>query len=54
MIVDALRRHDKEESRLWMIRHAKDWRRGYERAGKDLDQPVERIYLQHITMDAGR
>ena len=54
MIVDALRRRDKEESRLWMIRHAKDWRRGYERAGTDLDQPVERIYLQHITMDAGR
>ena len=54
IIVDALRRHDKEESRLWMLRHAKDWRKGYERAGKDLDQPVERVYLQHIIMGASR
>ena len=54
IIVDAVRRRDKEESRLWMLRHAKDWRKGYERAGKDLDQPVERVYLQHITKDAGR
>ena len=52
MIVDAVRRRDKEDSRLWMLRHTKDWRKGYERAGKDLDQPVERVYLQHITMSA--
>ena len=53
IIVDAVRRRDKEESRLWMLRHTKDWRKGYERAGKDLDQPVDRVYLQHITMGAG-
>jgi GntR family transcriptional regulator, transcriptional repressor for pyruvate dehydrogenase complex len=51
-IIDALRQHDKATSRLWMLRHTKDWRKGYERAGKDLDQPVERVYLQHITMSA--
>ncbi len=51
-IVDAVRRGDKDASRLWMLRHTRDWRKGYERAGKDLDQPVERVYLQHITMGA--
>jgi GntR family transcriptional regulator, transcriptional repressor for pyruvate dehydrogenase complex len=53
-IVDALRRHDPEASRLWMVRHTRDWRKGYERAGKDLDQPVERIYLQHIISGSQR
>jgi len=53
IIVDAVRRRDKEESRLWMLRHTKDWRKGYERAGKDLDQPVDRVYLQHITIGTG-
>src|SRR5260370_16630241 len=47
-IVDAVSRHDKEASRLWMLRHANDWRRGFERAGKDLDQPIDRAYIHQV------
>jgi hypothetical protein len=37
-------------SRLWMLRHAKDWRRGFERAGKDIDQPIDRVYMKEVMM----
>ena len=47
-IVDAVSRHDKEASRLWMLRHANDWRRGFERAGKDVDQPIDRVYMKEV------
>ena len=46
MYVDALRRHDKEAARLWTRRHLEDWRKGFVRAGNDLDQPIDRIYLR--------
>jgi GntR family transcriptional repressor for pyruvate dehydrogenase complex len=46
MYLDALRRRDKEAGRLWVRRHLTDWRKGFERAGRDLDQPIDRIYLQ--------
>ena len=46
MYVDALKRRDKEAGRLWVRRHIDDWRKGFERAGRDLDQPIDRIYLQ--------
>jgi DNA-binding FadR family transcriptional regulator len=46
MWIDAIRRRDKEAARLWTVRHLNDWRRGFERAGRDLDQPIDRIYLQ--------
>jgi hypothetical protein len=29
--------------RLWVDRHLRDWKAGFERAGMDLDSPVERI-----------
>lgn len=45
MIVDAVRRGDREGARLWMLRHVRDWRKGFERMGKDLDQPVDRVYM---------
>jgi DNA-binding FadR family transcriptional regulator len=45
MYVDALKRRDKEAGRLWVRRHLNDWRKGFERAGRDLDQPIDRIYL---------
>src|SRR4051812_15648671 len=44
--VDALRRRDKDAARLWARRHLDDWRKGFQRAGGDLDQPIDRIYLQ--------
>ncbi|HEU4358574.1 MAG TPA: GntR family transcriptional regulator, partial [Xanthobacteraceae bacterium] len=47
-ILDAVKEHDKEASRLWMLRHAKDWGRGFERAGKDIDQPIDRVYMREI------
>ena len=46
MYLDAIRRRDKEAGRLWVRRHLEDWRKGFERAGKDLDQPIDRIYLE--------
>ncbi len=47
MYVDAIRRRDKEAGRLWTRRHLNDWRKGFERSGSDLDQPIDRIYLQN-------
>ncbi len=46
MYVDAIRRRDGEAARLWARRHVDDWRRGFERAGNDLDRPIDRIYLE--------
>ena len=40
-------RRDKASGRLWVRRHLDDWRKGFERAGRDLDQPIDRIYLQN-------
>jgi GntR family transcriptional repressor for pyruvate dehydrogenase complex len=47
MYVDAIRRRDKEAARLWAQRHLADWRKGFARAGNDLDQPIDRIYLRN-------
>ena len=46
MYVDAIRRRDKAAARLWVKRHLEDWRKGFERTGTDLDQPIDRIYLE--------
>jgi len=42
----AIRRRDVEGARLWARRHIKDWRKGFERAGNDLDQPIDGLYLR--------
>jgi DNA-binding FadR family transcriptional regulator len=47
-IVAALRRRDRAAGRLWVERHLRDWRRGFERSGHALDQPVDRIYMQSV------
>jgi GntR family transcriptional regulator, transcriptional repressor for pyruvate dehydrogenase complex len=44
MYVDALRQRDAEAGRDWARRHLCDWRKGFEQVGKDLNQPVDRIY----------
>jgi GntR family transcriptional repressor for pyruvate dehydrogenase complex len=49
MMLDAIRRQDLDAGRLWARRHIEDWRRGFERAGKDLDQPIDRLYLRSAT-----
>jgi GntR family transcriptional repressor for pyruvate dehydrogenase complex len=46
MIADAVRRRNVEAARLWVRRHLNDWRRGFELAGKDLDQPIDWAYLR--------
>jgi DNA-binding FadR family transcriptional regulator len=46
MLLDAIRRRDAAFGRLWARRHIDDWRKGFERAGNDLDQPIDRIYLR--------
>jgi hypothetical protein len=30
-----------------MSRHVADWRKGFERAGRDLDEPVERVFARN-------
>lgn len=45
-LLDAIRRGDVEAGRLWARRHLNDWRKGFERSGNDLDQPISSIYLR--------
>lgn len=44
MMLDAIRDRDENAGRLWARRHIEDWRKGFERAGRDLDQPIDRVY----------
>jgi GntR family transcriptional repressor for pyruvate dehydrogenase complex len=44
MLLDAIRRRDVEAGRLWARRHLNDWRKGFERAGQDLDRPIDSPY----------
>jgi DNA-binding FadR family transcriptional regulator len=50
-MLDAIMRRDKEAARLWARRHIDDWRKGFERAGNDLDQPIDKIYLRTLTKE---
>jgi DNA-binding FadR family transcriptional regulator len=47
-MLDAIRRGDAEAGRLWARRHIDDWRKGFERAGNDLDQPIDSLYLRAL------
>jgi DNA-binding FadR family transcriptional regulator len=40
-ILDAIERRDREKARLWVDRHLRDWKAGFERSGRDLDSPVD-------------
>jgi len=51
MMFDAIRRRDKDAARLWARRHINDWRKGFERAGNDLDQPIDKIYLKSLVRE---
>jgi GntR family transcriptional repressor for pyruvate dehydrogenase complex len=48
-IYEAIKAGDSAEAGLWMRRHVADYRRGFERLGKDLGQPVERLYHDHLS-----
>lgn len=48
-LVDAIAAHDVEAARLWIHRHINDWRKGFAAAGRDLDEPVERAFIEHIS-----
>jgi hypothetical protein len=37
----TLQRRDREKGRLWVDRHLRDWKAGFERSGRDLDAPVK-------------
>ena len=42
-LVDALRTRDREKGRLWIDRHLRDWKAGFEISGRDLDSPVDSV-----------
>lgn len=48
ILLDALRRRDAELARLWIQRHIRDFAKGFTRTGKDMNEPVERLYFQHV------
>ncbi len=48
-ILEALKAGDAAQARTWMRRHLTDWRKGFEKAGRDLDEPVERIYARTLS-----
>jgi len=39
-IVEAIERRDVDEAQQWMERHIRDFRRGYEQTGLDMDAPL--------------
>jgi GntR family transcriptional regulator, transcriptional repressor for pyruvate dehydrogenase complex len=47
-ILDALQRRDRDKGRLWVDRHLRDWKAGFERSGMDLDSPVGHIDLPSL------
>jgi DNA-binding FadR family transcriptional regulator len=46
-IIDAVKARDGKAAALWMNRHVSDWQKGFERAGRDLDEPVERVFARN-------
>ncbi len=45
-IIEAVKARDRELAHTWMRRHVADWRKGFERAGRNVDEPVERIFAR--------
>lgn len=41
-IAAAIRERNGQRAHMWMRRHVNDWRKGFERTGRDIDMPVER------------
>jgi GntR family transcriptional regulator, transcriptional repressor for pyruvate dehydrogenase complex len=53
-ITNAIRDRRIEDARLWMRRHLQDWHRGFARLGKDIDQPIDQVYLQSTIVSERR
>ena len=51
-MLDAIQARDVEAGQLWARRHIQDWKRGFERAGNDLDQPIDKLYLRALDKGA--
>jgi len=51
MMLDAIRRCDGDAARLWARRHINDWRKGFERAGNDMDRPIGKLYLRSMVKE---
>jgi len=49
MMLKAIRSGDKKAAVLWMRRQVDDWRKGFERTGKRLDEAVDKNYLHAAT-----
>lgn len=49
MMLKAIRERDKKAAVLWMRRQVDDWRKGFERTGKRLDEAVDKSYLRAAT-----
>jgi len=47
-LIDSIRARDAERARLWMARHVTDWKKGFERTGRSIDEPVERGFDQEM------
>ena len=45
-IIDALRRRDRAAAYEWVRRHMEDWSKGFLRAGKQFDRPIDWADLQ--------
>lgn len=43
MILDALRKHDKDVAESWMRKHIDDFRRAFEKTTLDMDQPLDSL-----------
>ena len=52
-VLDAIRRRDREDARLWMRRHVTDWKKGFERTGRSIDEPVKYSFDRDITARGG-
>lgn len=53
-ILDALMKRDREKGRLWVDRHLRDWKAGFERSGRDLDTPVDSYELPSAAKPASQ
>ena len=51
-IVHAIRKHDMENARIWVLRHLVDWKKGFERAGLRIDEPIGSL-LAKLTSGIG-